>query len=161
MIWCMRALSWLIGGTDSISLVCVFALCTLVFNANMGQAGIGAIDQVQVSNYCPVPPNAVIAQPQMLFLFLDHHLNSPPLQISATIFFIDKRTSLVTNAITVPVITAFREDDFDRRPVYSGSNPLSQFVLAGFPQPCNAVPAAGSLQKILAVLAPSLCCLPN
>ena len=42
----------------------VLALCTIGFNPYVGQAGIGAIDQVQVSNHSPVPQYAVSAQPQ-------------------------------------------------------------------------------------------------
>ena len=62
-------------------LVFLLALCTLVLNGQVGQAGIGAIHQVQVSNYTAVPPYAVIAQPQLLLLVLDQHLNSPSLQV--------------------------------------------------------------------------------
>jgi len=51
------------------------------FNPYVGQAGIVAIDQVQVSNHSPVPLNTVIAKPQMLFLILDQRLNRPSFQI--------------------------------------------------------------------------------
>jgi hypothetical protein len=41
------------------------------------QAGIGGIDQVQVSNHSLVPQDAVIRQPQMLFFVLDQQFNLP------------------------------------------------------------------------------------
>ena len=57
--------------------IIVLALCTLGFQAHVGQAGIGGIDQVKVSNHRLVPQHAVIRQPQMLFLVLDQQLNLP------------------------------------------------------------------------------------
>ena len=39
----------------------VLALCTVGFNPYVGQAGIGTIDQVQVSNHSPVSQDAIIA----------------------------------------------------------------------------------------------------
>ena len=53
------------------------ALGTLGIQAHVGQAGIGGIDQVQVSNHSLVPQDTVIRQPQMLFLVLDQQLNLP------------------------------------------------------------------------------------
>ena len=40
-----------------------WALCTLGFQAQVGQAGIGDINQVQVSNDSPVSQDAIGAQP--------------------------------------------------------------------------------------------------
>ena len=57
--------------------IIILALCTLGFQAHVGQAGIGDIDQVQVSNHSPVPQHAVIRQPQVLFFILDQQLNLP------------------------------------------------------------------------------------
>ena len=62
-------------------IVFCLALCTLGLNTQVGQAGIGAINQAQVSCHCPVPQNAVIAQPQMLFLIFDQHFNRPAFEI--------------------------------------------------------------------------------
>ena len=59
----------------------VLALCTVGFNPYVGQAGIGAINQVQVSNHSPVSQYAIIAQPQMLFLVLDQQLSGPTLSV--------------------------------------------------------------------------------
>ena len=127
------------------------ALCMPVFDANMGQAGIGAIDQAQVSNYCPAPPNAVIAQPQMLFLFLDHHLNGPPLQIPAD-NFLHRQTHIICHQCNHgSVVAAFGEHHFDLAEFVHGPGSLNQFVPPGFPQSLNAVPMAGSLQQILAI----------
>ena len=42
-------------------LVLVMALCTLGVHAQVGQAGVSAIDRVQVSNHSPVPQHAVSA----------------------------------------------------------------------------------------------------
>ena len=54
------------------------ALCTLMLaQSQVGQAGIGGIDQVQVSDYSPVPPAAVVAQPQVLLLILDQQFDLP------------------------------------------------------------------------------------
>jgi hypothetical protein len=61
----------------------VLALCTLGFQTQVGQAGIGAINQVQVSNHSPLPFDTVIAQPQMLFLVLDQHFNKGETNSSA------------------------------------------------------------------------------
>jgi hypothetical protein len=55
----------------------VLALCTLSLHAQVGQAGIGGIHQVQVSNHSLVPQDTVIRQPQLLFLILDQQLNLP------------------------------------------------------------------------------------
>jgi hypothetical protein len=52
-------------------------LCTLGLQAHVGQAGIGAIHQVQVSDYSPAPQYAVSAQPQMLLFVLDQQFNLP------------------------------------------------------------------------------------
>ena|GEM_PF-3157629 len=67
------------------------ALCTMGVHAQVGQAalsacvhaqaGIGAVDQVQVSNYSPVPQDAVSAQPQMLLFILDQPFNRQAAQI--------------------------------------------------------------------------------
>ncbi len=59
----------------------VLALCTLSLQAQVDQAGTGDINQVQVSNHSLVPQQAVIRQPQMLFLVLDQHLYGPTLEI--------------------------------------------------------------------------------
>jgi len=48
----------------------VVALCTVGLETQVGQAGVGGIDQVQVSNHSPVPQHAVSAQPEMLLLSL-------------------------------------------------------------------------------------------
>ena len=89
------------------------ALCTLVINTNMGQAGIGTIHQAKVSNYCPVPQNAVIARPQMMFLFFDHHLNRPTLEISAD-NFLHRHTNVIGNQCNNSVVVpAFGENDFN------------------------------------------------
>ena len=50
--------------------------------AHVGQAGIDGVNQVQVSNYSPVSQNTVIAQPQMLLLVSDKHLNRPAFEIT-------------------------------------------------------------------------------
>ena len=44
------------------ALFVVLALCILGLYAQVGQAGIGGIDQVQVSNHSPVPQHAVPQQ---------------------------------------------------------------------------------------------------
>ena len=62
--------------------VLAVALCTMGLYAHVGQAGIGGVNQVQVSNYSPVPQNTVIAQPQMLLLVSDKHLNRPAFEIT-------------------------------------------------------------------------------
>ena len=63
------------------SLFLLAALCTLGVHAQVGQAGIGGVDQVQVSNYSPVPQDTVGAQPQMLLLILDQQFNGPATQV--------------------------------------------------------------------------------
>ena len=69
------------GQAQHIFLALGLALCTVGGEAQVGQAGIGAINQVQVSNHSPVPQDAVIAQPQMLLLVLDQQFNRPATQV--------------------------------------------------------------------------------
>ena len=129
------------------------ALCTLVGYTNMGQAGIGAVNQAQVSNYCPVPQNAVIAQPKMLFLFLDHHLDSPTFQISADNLF-HRQTSIISNqSDNSTVALAFGKYDFDLPEFFHSSDTLSKLITGSFSQPFNTVPSARSAENISAVLA--------
>jgi hypothetical protein len=127
------------------------ALCTLVCNANVGQAGIGTIHQAQVSNYCPVPPNAVITQPKMLFLLLDHHLNSPPFHISAN-NVLHRQTQIVRNQCNNSIFTpTFGEHDLHPAKVFNYSNTLGQFVAGSLTQSFNVVPPACSVQNIPSV----------
>ena len=129
------------------------ALCTLVIQANMGQAGIGTIDQGQVSNYRPVPPSTVIAQPQMLFLFFDHHLNCPTLQIAAD-NFLHRQAQVVRNQGNhITIVPALGEHNFNFAKFIHHSSTLSEFVGGGFTQPLNALPTASSVQNILTVFA--------
>jgi len=127
------------------------ALCMLGIHAHMGQAGIGTIDQAQVSNYRPVPPHAVIAQPQMLFLFLNHHLNRPTLQIKANDFR-HRQTQIVRNQCDYCfIISAFGKDDFNCAQFIHRSHTLSKFIVGCFFKPLDAVPSARSVKNISAV----------
>src|SRR6056297_530694 len=128
------------------------ALCTLVGYTNMGQAGIGAVNQAQVSNYCPVPQNTVIAQPKMLFLFLDHHLDSPTFQITADNLF-HRQTSIISNqSDNSTIYLAFGKYDFDLSEFFHSSDTLSKLVTGRFSQTFNAVPSACSVQNVPAVV---------
>jgi hypothetical protein len=119
----------------------------------MGQAGIGTINQAQVSNYCPVPPNTVIAQPQMLFLFFDQNLNGPSLEITAD-NFLHRQTDIIRNQCNnSSVVSAFGKNNFNSAKFIHRPNTLSKFVTGCFSQPFNAVPSASSVQNIPAVLA--------
>jgi len=129
------------------------ALCTLAFNADMGQAGIGAVNQAKVSNYRPVPQNAVIAQPKMLFLFLDHHLDSPSLEISAD-NFLHRHIDIIGNQCYNSFVTfPFREYNFDFTEFIHCSDTLSKLVTGSFTQTGNAVPYASSIKDIPAIFA--------
>jgi len=134
------------------NLLCV-ALCTLGLYAQVGQAGIGAVHQVQVSNYSPVPQNAVIAQPQMLFLVLDQHLNRPAFQIVGDDFF--HRCSQIIrhqcNMFLIPFTTG--EHDFDLAQFIQPADPLGQPVRRGFSQAVDITPGAAVVQDIPAVFA--------
>ena len=127
------------------------ALCTLVLQTNMGQAGIGAIDERQVSNNRPIPPDAVIAQPQMLFLFLDHHLNRPSFQITADNLFHRGPQVIGHQRCHGPVPPASGEHDFNGAQFVHRSDALNQFVPAGFPQSLKAEAYTGAVQQIPAV----------
>jgi len=103
----------------------VLALCTIGFYAHMGQASIGYINQVQVSNHSLVPNYPVIAQPQMLFLVLDKHLNRPTFQIvgyntshRSTQIISDNR-DMFTLSLTA------REDNLDCVQLIQSTNTLS------------------------------------
>src|SRR4030042_1579313 len=129
----------------------VLALCTVVFNPYVGQAGIGTIDQVQVSNHSPVPFDAVIAQPQMLFLVLDQHLNRPSFKIVSYNSF-HRSTQVVGDNCDMFIFSfATREDNLDRTQLIQFADPLSQPVFPGFTQAGDIAPDATVVQNIPAV----------
>ena len=129
------------------------ALCTLGLQAQVGQAGIGAIDQVQVSNYSPVPQDAVIAQPQMLFLVLDQHLNRPAFQIVGD-DFLHRGVQIIGHQCDMfPIILTAREYNLHLADFIQPADAFGQSVGLGLSQAGDPVPTAAVVQDIPAVCA--------
>jgi hypothetical protein len=117
----------------------------------VGQAGIGTINQVQVSNHSPVPQYAIIAQPQMLFLILDKHLNRPSFQIVSYNGFHRSTQIVGDNCDMFTFSLTARENDLDCTQLIQFTNSLSQPVFLGFTQAGNVAPCAAVSQNIPAV----------
>ena len=127
------------------------ALCTTGFNPGVGQAGISDVHQVQVSNYRPVPNHSVVAQPQMLFLILDQHLNRPSLQIVGHYGF-HGGTKIVRNQGHVMAFaSAAREHHLNRSQLIDSANPFCKAVGFGLSQTSDGAPLAAVSQDIFAV----------
>ena len=132
---------------------CFVALCTLAFHANVGQAGIGTINQAKVSNNSPVPPNAVIAQPQMLFLFLDQHFNSPAFEVMAN-YFLHGKTQIVGDQCDDTAIpSSLGENNLNAAQFVHGSNTLSKLIAGCFPESMDTVPAPSAVENVPAIRA--------
>ena len=131
----------------------VLALCTIGFNPYVGQAGVGTINQVQVSNHSLVPSYSVIAQPQVLFLVLDQHLNRPSFQIVGYNGSHRSRQIISNNCNLLTFSPASGEDYLDYTQLVQSSNSFSQPVSAGFTQAGNTAPEAAVSQNIPAVFA--------
>jgi len=129
----------------------VLALCTIGFNPCVGQAGVGTIDQVQVSNHSLVPFDTVIAQPQMLFLVLDQHLNRPSFQIVSYNSFHRSTQIIGDNCDMLTFSPATREDNLDCPQFIQSPNSFSQPVFPGFTQAGDIVPDATVVQNVPAV----------
>jgi hypothetical protein len=127
------------------------ALCTLAFNSNVGQAGIGTINQAKVSNNGPVPQNTVIAQPQMLLLLFDQYFYSPAFEVIADQFLHGKTHIVGHQCDNCSVTSSFREYNFHTPQLIHGSNALSQFVARRFPEALDTVPPTGAVENVLAV----------
>ena len=126
----------------------VLALCTIGFNPYVGQAGIGTINQPQVSNHSPVSQYAIIAQPQMLFLVLDQHLNRPSFQI-VSYNASHRSTQIISDncdMFTLPLATG--ENYLDRAQLIQLADSLSQSVFLSFTQAGNVAPDAAVSQNI-------------
>jgi hypothetical protein len=127
------------------------ALCTLGLYAHVGQAGVGAIHQTEVSCHCPVPQDAVIAQPQMLFLVLDQHLNRPAFEIAGHNGLHRSGSIAGNQSDTVFFSSATRKNNFDRTEALHKANSFGQTVRLGFSQPSDGVPSSVVTQDISAV----------
>ena len=128
------------------------ALGTLGLQAHVGQAGIGDINQLQVSNHSLVPQHTVIRQPQMLFLVLDQQLNGPTLEIVGNDSF-HRRVEVIRNQRDMFTL-AFppREDYFDRTQFAQVADTLSQAIGLAFTQTGDGTPPAAVVQHVAAVL---------
>ena len=127
------------------------ALCTSSFQAHVGQAGIGGIHQVQVSNHSLVPQHAVIRQPQMLFLVLDQHLDGPTLEIVGDNGF-HRSAQVIRNQRNMFCLSpATREDDFNRPQFPQVTHPFGQVISFGFKQAGDLIPPAAITQNISAI----------
>jgi hypothetical protein len=131
----------------------LLALCTIGLYPYVGQAGIGNVNQVQVSNHSPVPFDTVVAQPQMLFLVLDQHLNRPSFQIVGYNSS-HRSTQVISNQSYMLILPpATREDDLNCTQLVELPDSFSQPVRFGFTQAGNVVPLALVSQNIPAVFA--------
>jgi hypothetical protein len=129
----------------------VLALCTVSFNPYVGQAGIGTINQPQVSNHSLVPFDTVIAQPQMLFLVLDQHLNRPSFQIVSYNASHRSAQIISNNCDMFALSVTAREDNLDRTQLIQLTDSFSQSVFVSFTQAGNVAPDAAVSQNISAV----------
>jgi hypothetical protein len=117
----------------------------------VGQAGIGTINQPQVSNHSLVSQYAIIAQPQMLFLVLDQHLNRPSFQI-VSYNSSHRSTQIISDncdMFTLPFTTG--ENYLDHTQLVQLADSLSQSVFLSFTKAGNVAPDAAVSQNIPAV----------
>src|SRR4030042_2146455 len=128
------------------------AVGTLGFNAQVGQAGIGTINQAQVSCHCPVPQYAVIAQPQMLFLVLDQHFNRPTFEIVVHNGFHRSSNTAGDKSDTILVSSTTREDNLNITKSFNESDTLGKAIASGCSQAGNGIPSAAVIENISAVL---------
>ena len=131
--------------------VLLLALCTLVLNGQVGQAGIGAINQMQVSNYTPVPQHAVIAKPQMLLLVLDQHLNRPSPQIVGYDCFARNAQVIRNQSNTLPLAPPTREDYLYHTKFVQPPGPFGQTVRPSRTQTCDRKRLPLSAQEVRAI----------
>ena len=129
------------------------ALCTMSTYAHVGQAGIGGINQVQVSNYSPIPKNTVIAQPQMLLLISDKHLNRPAFEITD-----DHRRGRQFEIVghQCPIVAlafAACKDNVDLAKSLHKAFAHRNAIESRTAKPLDALPAAAVTQHIAAVIA--------
>ena len=124
------------------------ALCTLGVHAQVGQAGVGAIDPVQVSNHSPVPQYAVSAQPQMLLLVLDQQFDRPATQVIRDNLSAGsgKIVRHQRNRLSVPAPA--REDDLDRAEFLHRPNPAGHTIGLRLVQPGDLHPLPRTTQNI-------------
>lgn len=135
-------------------IIFIFALAFFTFGqADVGQAGIGAVNKAKVSCNRPVPQHAVIAQPKMLLLLFNHHLNGPSTQIIADDFIRAGSEVIGNNCDKIPVTSPLREHDFHFAEIFHRSNPPSDSAAAGLAQASDGIPAARALQNVFAVSA--------
>jgi len=134
-------------------LVLALALCTISFYAHVGQAGVGNINQVQVSNHSLVSQNAIVAEPQVLFFVLDQHLYRPPFQIVGyngshrSIQIISDQSYMLTFS------PATREHNLDHTQLVQTTNSFGQAIFSGFAQAGNVAPLPAVSQSVSAVFA--------
>jgi hypothetical protein len=129
----------------------VLALCTTGFNPCVGQAGVRDIHQVQVSNYSPVPNHSVVAQPQMLFLVLDQHLDRPSFQIVGHNSFHGGMKVVRNQGNVLAFSSAAREYHLDSSQFIDSANSFRKAVGFGLSQSPDIAPLAAVSQDIFAV----------
>jgi hypothetical protein len=119
----------------------------------VGQAGIGNIHQVKVSNYRLVPKYSVIAQPQMLFLVLDQQLNRPSFQIVSYNGSHRGAQVISDQCYLFTLSPAAGKNHLNLPQLIQTPESLCQAILSGLTQAGNAVPLAALSQDITAISA--------
>jgi hypothetical protein len=105
-----------------------------------------------VSNYCLVPQETVIAKPQMLFLFLNHNLNSPTLEIMANDFFHRHICIIGYKCKNARIVSSLRKNNFDFTKLIHRSHSHGKFVSTGLFEPFDVIPSVLSSENILAII---------
>ncbi len=131
--------------------VFLLALCTLVLNGQVGQAGIGGIHQVQVSDHTLVPQHAVIAQAQLLLLILDQHLNGPSLQVVGHDGFARSPQVVRNQSNVLSLAPPTRKDRLYHTKFAQLANTLGQAIRPFHPQTSDRGPSPVTPQDIPAV----------
>lgn len=135
--------------------LCLFnmALFSMGLYTHVGQAGIGGINQVQVSNYSPVPQDAVIAQPQMLLLVSDKHLNRPAFEIT-DYDGLGGQSEIVSHQRPILAFTfaTCKNDFYLSKPLHRALAHSDTIKPCGT-EPFDAVPATAVMQHIPSVTA--------
>lgn len=129
----------------------LLALCTLVLNGQVGQAGIGGVDQVQVSDHTLVPQYAVIAQPQLLLLVLDQHLNGPSLQVVGHDGFARSPQVVRNQSDILSLSPPTRENHLHHAKFVQLADTLGQTVRPSRPQTLDRGPSPAAPQDVPAV----------